>query len=174
MSVLWSTVDLIFWNNINIHTIPRDEEISSFSCDVCRYLGFFSPLLFSTFIFIFRIWNVFSSRQLRACQENEKIQKEKKRNSWSLGLKCSPTKVENHIPGFSPGNFLFKLLEISSEISRKCKAGIIETTYKWTNQIIYSNQISLYVNNSFKKIVQYFYYLVHGKLFNYILKPSIM
>jgi hypothetical protein len=83
-------------------------------------------------------------------------------------------KFENHIPGLAPGNFMFKLLEISSEISWQCKAGIIESTYKWTNQIIYSNQISLYVNNSFKKVVQYFYYLVHGKLFNYILKPSIM
>ena len=43
----------------------------------------------------------------------------------------------------SPGNFLCKLLEISSEIYCQCKAGIVESTYKWTNQIKYSNKISL-------------------------------
>ena len=171
MSVLWSTVELIFWNNIPIHTIPMDKEISSFSCDLCRYLGFFFPAsIFHFYLYFLHLKRFF----LEAAARMPKKWKDTKGKEKRLLKFGTLVKFENHIPGLSPWNFLFKLLEISSEISWQCKAGIIESTYKWTNQIIYSNQISLYVNNSFKKVVQYFYYLVHGKLFNCILKPSIM
>jgi hypothetical protein len=90
-----------------------------FIWDVCRYLGFFSASIFHFYLYFSHLKRFFLDAAARM-----------------------PTKVENHIPGLSPGNFLCKLLEISSEISWQCKAGILESTYKWTNQIIYSNKIS--------------------------------
>jgi len=90
-----------------------------FIWDVCRYLGFF-------FRFYFPLLSLFFVSE-----------------TFFPWCSCAHAKkVENHIPGLSPGNFLCKLLEISSEISWQCKAGILESTYKWTNQIIYSNKIS--------------------------------
>ena len=59
----------------------------------------------------------------------------------------------------------------------QCKAGIVlESTYKRTSQIKSAKsetQNSPYVNNSFKRVIQYFYYLVHGKLLIIYVAPDI-
>ena len=70
-----------------------------FIWDVCRYLGFFSASIFHFYLYFSHLKRFFLDAAARM-----------------------PTKVENHIPGLSPGNFLCKLLEISSEISCQCNA----------------------------------------------------